>query len=108
MHQYFENNNDLESKLRIIDYDYDTFHMSFFSDLGVFSKDHIDFGSRLLLETYLKLLCIYTTLPNIKFTKGRQRFNKDMREAIKQTILILESVKNLNQVKRICSKRSNL
>ena len=54
MHQYFENNNDLESKLRIIDYDYDTFHMSFFSDLGVFSKDHIDFGSRLLLETYLK------------------------------------------------------
>lgn len=54
MNQYFDNNDNLDSKLRIIDYKYDQYSFSFYSDLGVFSKDHIDFGSKLLLETYLK------------------------------------------------------
>jgi len=54
MNQYFDNNDNLDSKLKIIDYKYEQYSLSFYSDLGVFSKDHIDYGSRLLLETYLK------------------------------------------------------
>lgn len=48
--QYFDNNDALESKLRILKYK----SFNFYSDLGVFSKDKIDYGSILLVESYLK------------------------------------------------------
>jgi 16S rRNA (guanine1207-N2)-methyltransferase len=54
MNQYFENNNNLKSKLRKISYQYQDYVFTFNSDLGVFSKDKIDEGSKLLLETYFK------------------------------------------------------
>ena len=50
--QYFENNNNLKSELRKINYNYKDYNFSFYSDLGVFSKDKIDEGSKLLAETY--------------------------------------------------------
>lgn len=52
--QYFENNENLKSELRTLTYNYNDYHFKFYSDLGVFSKDKIDEGSRLLLETYIK------------------------------------------------------
>lgn len=54
MGQYFTNDDSLKSELRTIKYVYDEYSLLFMSDLGVFSKDKIDFGSRLLLENYLK------------------------------------------------------
>lgn len=51
MEQYFTNNPNLKSELRTIVYKYKGQTMSFFSDNGVFSKDKLDFGSTLLLET---------------------------------------------------------
>ena len=51
---YFENNENLKSELRIIKYDYSEYSFMFYSDNGVFSKDKIDYASRLLLETYLQ------------------------------------------------------
>lgn len=54
MNQYFTNNNNLKSERRIIKYEYDSSCYEFISDNGVFSKDRIDFGSRLLVDTYLK------------------------------------------------------
>ena len=51
MEQYFTNNPNLKSELRNIVYKYQGLTMSFFSDNGVFSKDKLDFGSTLLLET---------------------------------------------------------
>jgi len=53
LNHYFENNENLESKLRIIAYTYKGWAFNFYSDLGVFSKDKIDYGSRLLVETLL-------------------------------------------------------
>ena len=50
--QYFENDNNLKSELRKINYNYKDYNFSFYSDLGVFSKDKIDEGSKLLAETY--------------------------------------------------------
>lgn len=51
MEHYFTNNPDLKSELRIIKYKYNGVNLNFFSDNGVFSKDKLDFGSNLLLET---------------------------------------------------------
>ena len=54
MNQYLTNNDNIRSERRVIKYNYDSISLSFISDNGVFSKDKIDFGSRLLVDTYLK------------------------------------------------------
>lgn len=51
MEHYFTNNPDLKSELRTIRYKYKENELSFLSDNGVFSKDKLDFGSTLLLNT---------------------------------------------------------
>lgn len=54
LNQYFTNNENLKSERRIINFNYDSYCFLFFSDNGVFSKDKIDYGSFVLLDTYLK------------------------------------------------------
>ena len=54
MNQYFTNNIELKSEIRVIKYNYGSNSFSFFSDNGVFSKNKVDFGSITLIETYLK------------------------------------------------------
>ena len=54
MNQYFTNNPNLKSEERIIKYNYGSCCFEFWSDNGVFSKTKIDYGSKLLVETYLK------------------------------------------------------
>ncbi len=53
MEHYFTNNSNLESELRILKYNYKEQVFIFYSDNGVFSKDKIDYGSKLLVETIL-------------------------------------------------------
>jgi len=55
MAHYYTNNTDLKSELRIIPFDYQGKHLEFTSDLGVFSKDSVDYGSRVLLSTFDQL-----------------------------------------------------
>lgn len=54
MEHYFTNNENLKSDIRTIYYQYQEYNFSFLSDNGVFSKNKIDFGSRLLVESFLK------------------------------------------------------
>ena len=54
LEQYFTNNENLKSERRIIKYTYGSVSYEFISDNGVFSKNKIDYGSRVLLDTYLK------------------------------------------------------
>lgn len=54
MSHYFENDTDLKSNIRELKYAYNSSFFTFLSDNGVFSKKGIDYGSSLLLETYLK------------------------------------------------------
>ena len=54
LEHYFTNNKDLRSEMRTINFEKNGIVFTFFSDLGVFSKDHIDYGSRLLVECVLK------------------------------------------------------
>ncbi len=54
MEHYFTNNEELKSELRIIKYNYQMYAFHFNSDNGVFSKNKIDYGSKVLVETYLE------------------------------------------------------
>ena len=54
LEHYFTNNPNLKSELRTIIYKYKDYNLNFFSDNGVFSKDKLDFGSNLLLDTIFK------------------------------------------------------
>ena len=52
MDHYFTNNQNLKSEIRTLSYNYNNITIDFFSDNGVFSKNHLDYGSRLLIETF--------------------------------------------------------
>lgn len=54
LNQYFTNNDNIKSERRTIKFNYGASSFSFVSDNGVFSKDKIDYGSRLLIDIYLK------------------------------------------------------
>lgn len=54
MSHYFMNDENLVSQVRELIYKYASFSFTFFSDNGVFSKKSIDYGSKLLLESYLR------------------------------------------------------
>jgi len=54
LEQYFTNNPNLKSELRTIIYKHEGETLTFYSDNGVFSKDKLDFGSNLLLDTLFK------------------------------------------------------
>ncbi|MEG0960746.1 MAG: methyltransferase [Erysipelotrichaceae bacterium] len=54
MEHYFTNNESLKSELRTLKYDYGSVSFTFQSDNGVFSKDKVDYGSRFLVETFIK------------------------------------------------------
>lgn len=54
MEHYFTNNQNLKSEIREISYTFNDTSFLFYSDIGVFSKDRIDYGSRFILECYLK------------------------------------------------------
>ena len=55
MSHYFTNDKNLVSNVKELVYKYSSFSFVFLSDNGVFSKKYIDYGSRLLLETYLSV-----------------------------------------------------
>lgn len=54
MEHYFTNNENLKSEIKELSYTWDNYVFSFLSDNGVFSKERIDYGSRFLVESYLK------------------------------------------------------
>jgi len=54
LEHYFTNNENLKSELKKLSYSWDNYVFSFLSDNGVFSKEKIDYGSKFLLETYLR------------------------------------------------------
>ena len=53
MSQYFENDPNLKSEQRLVRTSFDNYNFDFYSDNGVFAKDGIDYGTRLLIETFL-------------------------------------------------------
>lgn len=54
MSQYFEENNNLKNRKKIITIKFQNNNYRFSTNDGVFSKDKLDYGSKLLLETITK------------------------------------------------------
>lgn len=54
MAHYFTNENNIKSEIRTITYNNGTFSLVFNSDNGVFSKNHLDYGSKVLIETIIE------------------------------------------------------
>ena len=65
MDHYFTNNQNLKSEIRTLGYECQGQTINFFSDNGVFSKNHLDYGSRLLIETFLKNESDYETVLDV-------------------------------------------
>ena len=55
MEHYFTNNENLKSEFRSVKYVHKDTPFVFTSDLGVFSKDKVDYGSKVLLEKVLQI-----------------------------------------------------
>lgn len=55
MPHYYTDNQNLASQPRMISFDYKGEKLQFNSDIGVFSKNTIDFGTRVLLDTFKPL-----------------------------------------------------
>lgn len=55
MSHYFENDNTLESKPRVVNYKINDVNFTLASDIGVFSKNELDRGSEILLKALLPL-----------------------------------------------------
>ncbi|AID00563.1 hypothetical protein BE24_00130 [Staphylococcus xylosus] len=54
MSHYYDENPEIESKEALFTYSYDNHDLELVTDAGVFSKGKIDFGSDLLVKTFLK------------------------------------------------------
>lgn len=54
LEHYFTNNQNLKSSMRTIKHTIDNFVFTFYSDLGVFSKNKIDYGSKSLVKAIIK------------------------------------------------------
>lgn len=54
MNHYFSNNQDLDHDFKEIKFTFANTSFIFFSDAGVFSREYIDYGSRVLIETAYK------------------------------------------------------
>ena len=52
--QYFENNEHLDHNVRTIQFQWLNFPLTFKTDSGVFSKNQVDYGSKVLLESVVE------------------------------------------------------
>ena len=53
MSQYFDNDNNVKHNKKIIEFYFNDKNYNLYSDNGVFSKNKVDFASKLLVETFL-------------------------------------------------------
>ena len=54
MNHYFTNDNNLKSNKKILNITYENKNISLYTDNGVFSKEHFDYGTKLLITNFLK------------------------------------------------------
>jgi len=53
MNHYFINDNNLKSNKKVIKINFDNKEISLYTDNGVFSKEHFDYGTKLLIKNFL-------------------------------------------------------
>ena len=65
MPQYFENDKNLKSQLKKINYSIFNKNFTFYTDNGVFAKNGVDYGSKLLLETVVDSAFSYHSILDV-------------------------------------------
>ncbi|OLA06076.1 MAG: hypothetical protein BHW12_07700 [Coprobacillus sp. 28_7] len=108
MSQYFENDPNLKSNKKQIKYTYHGKEIIYTVDLGVFSKDRVDFGSNLLLqslpiftcENILDIGCGYGTI-GLSIAKVYDNTNVMMCDVNKRAIELTRNNILLNKINTI-------
>ena len=114
MSQYFENNPNLKSIIKEIQYTYYGKVINFRVDLGVFSKDRVDFGSNTLLqslpkfnnEKILDIGCGYGTI-GLSIAKAFPKTNVTMIDVNKRAIELSKTNILLNNINNSIVFESN-
>lgn len=113
--QYFENNSNLQSEIREINYFFKGVKITFFTDNGVFSKSGIDFGSNLLLKTInlksakevLDVGCGYGTI-GVTIAKTNPSLNVTMVDVNLRAIGLCELAIEKNNISNAKVLKSNV
>lgn len=116
MNHYYTNNTDLKSEIRTIKYTYKNATVSFKTDSGVFSKEHIDFGTNVLLNsledlsTYKKLLdvgCGYGTI-GLSIAKAYNHLLVDMVDINERAVRLANLNAKENKIDNAVAITSNI
>ncbi|NJE44860.1 class I SAM-dependent methyltransferase [Massilimicrobiota sp. SW1139] len=116
MTHYYTNNIDLKSQKTQISFQYRGHHLVFISDSGVFSKERIDYGSRVLLEsmniqshqkTLLDVGCGYGTL-GISLKKVYLWLHVEMVDVNERAIALANESIEYNQENDIIAYKSSV
>lgn len=116
MPHYYTNNTDLKSEKTKIPFQYRDHHLVFVSDIGVFSKTRVDYGSRVLLEsmdiqkkqkTLLDVGCGYGTL-GLSLKKEYPWLNVEMVDVNERAVTLANESIQLNQEKNIIAYKSDI
>ena len=115
MSQYFENDPNLKSNTKQIKYTYHGKEIIYTVDLGVFSKDRVDFGSNLLLqslpiftcENILDIGCGYGTI-GLSISKVYDNTNVMMCDVNKRAIELTRNNILLNKINNAKVIESNV
>lgn len=54
MNHYFTNDNNIKSNKKIININFNNKNIQMYTDNGVFSKEHLDYGTRLLISNFIR------------------------------------------------------
>ena len=54
MNHYFTNDNNIKRNKKLMTIDYEGKNVNLYTDNGVFSKEHFDYGSKLLVKNFNK------------------------------------------------------
>lgn len=116
MAHYYTNNLDLKSEETNIHFQYRNHDIVFVSDHGVFSKDRVDYGTRVLLETIVlqenqkRLLdvgCGYGTI-GISLKKEYSWLNVEMVDVNERAIHLANESIQKNNVQNIIAYKSHV
>lgn len=116
MAHYYTNNVDLKSEKTKINFHYRGYELTFMSDYGVFSKERVDYGSRVLLDSMniyenqkrlLDVGCGYGTL-GISLKKVYPWLDVEMVDVNERAVLLANESISYNQIDHTVAYVSNI